>query len=151
MQFSKPTCCFSDPRNTLDEEDAIVTKRDVLNEAMLTDMQEMREGFGTLDFATSGSAAIAERSLFQASVRTNCLRRTHLISPSSYSRRRDNGLETGSAIVTAGLLFGAETVGRNAYKYGHLLPIGFSLADTLWYLTAHTIIASHVVNGVGIR
>ena len=68
----------------------------------------------SLDFATSGSAAIAERSLFQASVRTNHLRRTHLISPSSYPRRRDNGLETGSAIVTARLLFGAETVGRNA-------------------------------------
>ena len=114
MQFSKLTCCFSGPRDTLDKEDAIVTKRDVLNEAMLTDMQEMREGSGTLDFATSGSAVIAERSLFQVLVRTNHLRSTHHISPSNYPRRRDIGLETGSAIVAAALLFGAETVGRNA-------------------------------------
>ena len=148
MQLSKPTCCFSEPRNTLDKEDAIVIKREVLIEAMLTDTQEIREGFGTLDFANSGSAVIAERSLFQAVARTNHLRSTHLISLSNHPRRRDNGLETGSAIVAAGLLFWAETVGRNAQRYGHLLPIDFPLAHILWYLTAHNIIAPHVVNGV---
>ena len=98
----------------MDKDDAIVNKRDLLNEAMLTDMQEMREGFGTLGFATSRSAVIAQRSLFRAFVQTNYLRSTYLISRSSSLRRRDIGLRAGSAVVAAGLLFGAETVGRNA-------------------------------------
>ena len=87
-----------------------MAKREVLNEAMLTDMPELREGFGTLSFATSKSTVIAEISLFQAFLKTNHLPSTFLISPSSSPRRRAIGLAT----VAAGLLFGAETVGRNA-------------------------------------
>ena len=51
------------------------TNPDVLNEDRT---MEMREGFGTLGFATSRSAAIAERSLFQALVKTNHLQSTYL-------------------------------------------------------------------------
>ena len=74
----------------------------------------MREGFGTVGFATSRSAVIAERSLFQAFVKTNHLRSTYLISSSSSPKGGNIGLEAGSATIVAGMLFGAQTVGRNA-------------------------------------